>query len=70
MINTTLFQSVLLVNLLVWGAVTIAQTLGVSDAVIGLTVVTIGTSLPELAACIATMPKGRGRHCAGQCAGL
>ena len=45
-------------RLLVWGAVTIAQTLGVSDAVIGLTVVAIGTSLPELAACIAAMRKG------------
>jgi len=45
-------------HLLVWGAVTIAQTLGVSDAVIGLTVVAIGTSLPELAACIAAMRKG------------
>lgn len=45
-------------RLLVWGAVAIAQTLGVSDAVIGLTVVAIGTSLPELAACIAAARKG------------
>jgi len=45
-------------RLLVWGAVAIAQTLGVSDAVIGLTVVAIGTSLPELAACIAAAKKG------------
>ncbi len=47
-------------RLLVWGAVAIAQTLGVSDAVIGLTVVAIGTSLPELAACIAAARKGEG----------
>ncbi|SFX11452.1 calcium/sodium antiporter [Marinospirillum alkaliphilum] len=40
-------------RLLVWGAVAIAQTLGVSDLVIGLTLVAIGTSLPELAASIA-----------------
>ncbi len=45
-------------RLLVWGAVVIAQTLGVSDAVIGLTVVAIGTSLPELAACISAARKG------------
>ena len=45
-------------RLLVWGAVAIAQTLGVSDAVIGLTVVAIGTSLPELAACISAAKKG------------
>lgn len=45
-------------RLLVWSAVAIAQTLGVSDAVIGLTVVAIGTSLPELAACIAAARKG------------
>jgi cation:H+ antiporter len=38
---------------LVWGAVNIATALGVSDLVIGLTIVAIGTSLPELAASIA-----------------
>jgi len=39
-------------RLLVWGAVSIAQTMGISDLVIGLTIVAIGTSLPELAASI------------------
>ncbi len=34
---------------LVWGAVEIAEQLGVSDLVIGLTIVAVGTSLPELA---------------------
>ncbi|PSK86606.1 cation:H+ antiporter [Limimaricola soesokkakensis] len=36
-------------DLLVTGAVSIAETFGVSDAAIGLTLVAIGTSLPELA---------------------
>ncbi len=35
---------------LVWAAVGIAEGLGVSDLIIGLTIVAIGTSLPELAA--------------------
>lgn len=46
-------------RLLVWGAVEIATSLGVSDLVIGLTVVAIGTSLPELAASIAAVRKGK-----------
>ncbi len=39
-------------ELLVAGATDIARTMGVSDAVIGLSLVAIGTSLPELAAAI------------------
>ncbi|MBS8269239.1 calcium/sodium antiporter [Halomonas litopenaei] len=42
-------------RLLVWGAVDIAQGLGVSDVIIGLTVVAIGTSLPELASSISAL---------------
>ncbi|WKJ90103.1 calcium/sodium antiporter [Methylomonas montana] len=45
-------------RLLVWGAVSVAQDLGVSDLVIGLTIVAIGTSLPELASSIAAARKG------------
>lgn len=45
-------------QMLVWGAVQIAQSLGVSDLVIGLTIVAIGTSLPELASSIAASRKG------------
>lgn len=45
-------------RLLVWGATGIAEQLGVSQLVIGLTVVAIGTSLPELAATIAGALRG------------
>ena len=45
-------------RILVWGAVEIAVALGVSDLIVGLTVVAIGTSLPELASSIAATRKG------------
>lgn len=45
-------------RLLVWGVVEIAQSLGWSDLVIGLTVVAVGTSAPELAASLAAARKG------------
>lgn len=55
-----LFGLVLLVvssRMLVYGASTIARALGVSDLLIGLTVVAIGTSLPELASSVAAARK-------------
>ncbi|MBU2648630.1 calcium/sodium antiporter [bacterium] len=45
-------------RLLVWGAVKIAHDFGVSDLIIGLTIVAIGTSLPELASSVIAARKG------------
>ena len=47
-------------RILVYGATTIAELFGVSELVIGLTVVAVGTSLPELAASV--MSAIRGHH--------
>jgi len=45
-------------RVLVWGAVDIATRFGVSDLIIGLTIVAVGTSLPELASSLIAVRKG------------
>lgn len=44
---------------LVWGAVALARRLGVDDLIIGLSIVAVGTSLPELASSIIAARKGQ-----------
>jgi cation:H+ antiporter len=46
--------------LLVWGSVELARSAGISDAIIGLTIVAAGTSAPELVTSL--MAAKRGQH--------
>lgn len=45
-------------HVLVWGAVDMARALGVSELLIGLTIIAVGTSLPELASAVVSARKG------------
>ena len=56
-------------HILVWGAVDFAREIGVSDLVIGLTIVAIGTSLPELASAIASARRGENEFVLGNIIG-
>ena len=56
-------------DLLVNGSVTIARSLGVSEAVIGLTLVAIGTSLPELVTALAAAFRGHSEVAMGSVIG-
>ena len=56
-------------QLLIFGAVEIARLLEVSELIIGLTMVALGTSLPELAALIAAARKGEADLALGNIAG-
>lgn len=56
-------------QLLVRGAVSIASGLGVSELVIGLTIVALGTSLPELAATIVAVRRGEADMAVGNVVG-
>lgn len=54
---------------LVAGAVNLARTLGVSELVIGLTIVSAGTSLPEIATCVTAGLRGQGDLAVGNVLG-
>ena len=45
-------------HILVWGAVDVARAMGVSELLIGLTIIAAGTSLPELASAVVSARKG------------
>jgi len=54
---------------LVNGATSIAQDLGISDYIIGLTLVAVGTSLPELATSVVATSRGEGELVVGNIIG-
>ena len=56
-------------HLLVWGSVDIAAAMGVSELMIGLTIVAIGTSVPELATAVAAAKKGHSELVLGNIVG-
>lgn len=56
-------------EMIVKSATTIAQRMGVSDAIIGLTIVALGTSLPELATSIIAAMKKNSDLALGNCVG-
>lgn len=56
-------------NQLVQGAIGVAEDFGVSEEVIGLTVIAIGTSLPELAASVAAAYRGHADVAVGNVVG-
>ena len=56
-------------HILVWGSVVFARAIGVSDLMIGLTIIAAGTSLPELAAAIASARRGNHEFVLGNIVG-
>ena len=46
-------------DLLVWAAANIAEVMGISELLIGLTIIAVGTSLPELVVCLTSALKGQ-----------
>lgn len=56
-------------KLVVWSSLSLAKLLGISDLVIGLTMVALGTSLPELATCLASALKKRSELVLGNIVG-
>ena len=72
-VSTLIILSLILLGvgseLTVRGGVDLATGLGIPDAVIGLTMVAIGTSLPELAASISALRRSKGNMVVGNIVG-
>ena len=56
-------------DVLIDGAVTLARTAGISEAVIGLTLIAVGTSLPELVTSLIAVIRGHGELAIGNVLG-
>ncbi len=53
----------------IWGSIRIAHHFSLSETIIGLTIIAIGTSLPEISTCIAAARKGEGEIAVGDIIG-
>ncbi|HDJ22863.1 MAG TPA: calcium/sodium antiporter [Candidatus Aminicenantes bacterium] len=56
-------------RLVIWSATNIARSFSISETVIGLTIIAIGTSLPEISTCIVAARKGEGEIAVGDIIG-
>ena len=56
-------------HVLVWGSVDLARRMGVSELLIGLTIIAVGTSLPELVSAVVSAPKGEHEFVLGNIVG-
>ncbi|MBW2056891.1 MAG: calcium/sodium antiporter [Deltaproteobacteria bacterium] len=56
-------------RLVLWSSINLATAFNVSEVIIGLTVIALGTSLPEISTCIAAARKGEGEIAAGDIIG-
>ncbi len=56
-------------RLIVWSCLHIAEYFRIPEVVIGLTIIAVGTSLPEISTCIAAARKGEGEIAAGDIIG-
>jgi cation:H+ antiporter len=56
-------------RLVIWSSLVIARSFDVSETIIGLTIIAIGTSLPEISTCIVAARKGHGEIAVGDIIG-
>jgi len=56
-------------RIVIWASIRIAQHFSLSETVIGLTIIAIGTSLPEISTCITAARKGEGEIAVGDIIG-